>query len=185
MEATQANKFIVGLFDHEEKLMKAVKNIRAAGVEPTDAITPFPVHGLEHALGYKDNRLHTAGFVFGATGLLVGLSLMTWIMAFNYPMNIGGKPYWPMPSFVPITFELTVLFSAVGMFFVYIIRNGLFPGKIPRIFHPRLTDDLFALTFAIDDKDESYVNQVNQLLSDNDVMEVQTKEFSENDEIFE
>ena len=138
------NKYLVGLFDKEDIFLDAIRKIRGAGVKIDDALSPFPVHGIDEALGLKDTSLHKAGFIFGLTGTTVALTLMGWISASNYPIDIGGKPYFALPSFIPITFELTVLFASVGMVFVYLIRNKLFPGNIPRIFHSSITDDKFA-----------------------------------------
>ena len=70
-----SERFMIGLFSHEDNLLGAVRALREKKLEITDALTPFPVHGLEHELGYKDSRLHTAGFIFGLTGLLFALNL--------------------------------------------------------------------------------------------------------------
>lgn len=181
-----SEKYIIGLFDHEDSLVKAVRAFRAAGIEITDALTPFPVHGLEHELGYEDTRLHTAGFMFGVTGLITALVLMFFISTMNYPTNYGGKPYFALPAFIPITFELTILMASVGMVVTYCIRNGLFPGNVPRIFDERITDDRFALTFQVDDsRSLGELNSIKALLRDNGAVEIKGKEFSDADEIFE
>lgn len=180
------NKYIVGLFDHEDKLINAIRTFKKENVEITDTLTPFPVHGLEDELGYQDTRLHTAGFLFGITGTFVALAVMTFIMTTNYPINFGGKPNFALPSFIPITFELTVLFAAVGMVSVYCIRNGLFPGAVPRILDERITDDRFALSFEVDDntsKDE--IKKIVSLLNGAGAVEVSAKEFTDDTEIFE
>jgi predicted flap endonuclease-1-like 5' DNA nuclease len=180
------DKFLIGLFDHEDNLVSAIRAFKKAGIEITDCLTPFPLHGLEHELGYKDTRLHTAGFFFGLTGMTVALTIMTWISTSNYPLNIGGKPHFALPSFIPITFELTVLFAAVGMVIVYCIRNGLYPGNVPRIFDERITDDRFALTFEMDENLSSEkVSEIVAILNEAGAVEVKTKEFEEDGEIFE
>ena len=176
------NKFVVGLYDHEATLLKAIKKIRSNGVEIHDALSPFPVHGIDPLLGLKESRIHTAGFFFGMTGTTVGLSLITFIAKFNYPMIVGGKPYWAIPSYIPVIFEMTVLFAAVGMVITYLIRNKLWPGRVPRIFDKRTTDHLFALTFAIDEKSEADINTIKSLLNDTGAIEVNTKEFHDTDE---
>ena len=181
-----SEKYIIGLFDHEDSLVKAVRAFRTAGIEITDALTPFPVHGLEHELGYEDTRLHTAGFMFGATGLITALVLMFFISTMNYPTNYGGKPFFALPAFIPITFELTILMASVGMVVTYCIRNGLFPGNVPRIYDERITDDRFALTFEVDDsRSLGELNSIKALLRDNGAVEIKGKEFSDADEIFE
>ena len=111
----EPNKFVLGMWDHEEVYLHAIGKIRAKGVKIYDSLTPFAVHGIEPVLGLEETRLHTAGFAFGATGTTLALSFMTWVMTTNYPIDFGGKPNWPVPSFIPITFELTVLFSHVDL----------------------------------------------------------------------
>src|SRR5690349_23473137 len=108
-----AKKFVVGCFGEEAVLFPAVKKVRAAGYKIHDVYTPFPVHGLDHAIGQRETSLHTAGFIYGATGTLTALSCMSWIFTSDWPLNIGGKPHLPLPAFIPIIFETTVLFSAV------------------------------------------------------------------------
>lgn len=145
-------KFVVGCFDDEAVLFPAVKKVRAAGYKIHDVYTPFPVHGLDHALGLRETSLHTAGFIYGITGTTTALSFMSWVFTTDWPMNIGGKPHFPLPAFIPITFELTVLFSAVGMVmtFMYLCQMAPFVKKL--IFHPRQTDDLFVMAIEVTEK---------------------------------
>lgn len=174
----ESNKFIVGLWDHEEVYLHAVEHLRAKGIEIYESLTPFPVHGLEHALGYRDTRLHRAGFIFGATGTTIALTLMSWVMTTNYPINFGGKPNWPLPSFIPITFELTVLCAAWGMVLTYLVRNKLFPGYVPRIFDKRITDDRFALVFDAAKLSATEMDAIKVACKENGAVEVKDKVFS-------
>lgn len=179
------DKYIIGLFDHEDKLVGAIRAFKKNNIEITQTLTPFPVHGLENELGYEGSRLHTAGFLFGLTGMILALFIMTWVSVSNYPINIGGKPFFALPAFIPVTFEITVLFSAVGMVMVYLKRNQLFPGYVPRIFDDRITDDRFALVFEVNDNTtQSDYNAITKILNDFDVTEIKTKEFAENAEMF-
>lgn len=179
--ANQSNNFLLGLWDHEEVFLHAIEHIRHDGVEIHETLTPFPVHGLENALGYRETRLHTAGFLYGITGTIFAFSVMSWIMASNYPTNFGGKPYLPIPSFIPVIFELTVLFAAVGMFLTYCVRNKLFPGYVPRIFDPRTSDDRFALVFDIEGKTDAEVENLKSLLNGQGAVEVKKRIFSDNE----
>jgi hypothetical protein len=104
---------------------------------------------------------------------------MTWVMAFNYPINFGGKPNWPLPSFIPITFELTVLFAAWGMVLTYCVRNKLIPGYVPRIYDVRTTDDRFALVFDIEGKPAAEVEKIKALCSGNGAVEVKNRVFQD------
>lgn len=145
-------KFVVGSFDDEAVLFPAVKKVRAAGYKIHDVYTPFPVHGLDHALGLRETSLHTAGFIYGITGTTTALSFMSWVFTTDWPLNIGGKPHFPLPAFIPITFELTVLFSAVGMVMTFMYLCQMAPFVKKHIFHPRQTDDLFVMAIELTEK---------------------------------
>jgi hypothetical protein len=126
-------------------LFPAVKKVRNAGYKIHDVYTPFPVHGLDHALGIRETSLHTAGFIYGITGTTTALTCMGWIFTRDWPLNIGGKPHFPLPAFIPIIFELTVLMSAVGMFLTFCYLCQIAPFVKKHHFHPRATDDLFVM----------------------------------------
>src|ERR1044072_5476850 len=108
-------KFVVGSFDDEAVLFAEVKKIRRTGYRIYDIYTPFPIHGLDKALGLKDTGLDTAGFIYGITGTATALGFISWVFTSDWPLNIGGKPHFALPACIPIIFETTVLFSAVGM----------------------------------------------------------------------
>jgi hypothetical protein len=145
-------KFVVGSFDDEAVLFPAVKNVRKAGYKIHDVYTPFPIHGLDHAMGLRETSLHTAGFIFAATGTTTALSCISWIFTKDWPLNIGGKPNFALPAWIPITFELTVLFSAVGMVLTFCYLCQLAPGVKKHHFHKRATDDLFVMAIECTDK---------------------------------
>jgi hypothetical protein len=138
-------KFVVGCFEEESKLFSAVKNVRKNGYKIQDVYTPFPIHGLDKAMGLRDTSLHTAGFIYAITGTTTALSFISWVFTKDWPLNIGGKPHFSLPAWIPIMFELTVLFSAVGMVltFCYICQMAPFVKK--HHFHLRATDDLFVM----------------------------------------
>lgn len=145
-------KFVVGCFDEEAVLFPAVKKVRKAGYKIYDVYTPFPVHGLDHAMGLRETSLHTAGFIYGITGTTTALSGITWILAKDWPLNIGGKPHFSLPAWIPITFELTVLFSAIGMVLTFCYLCQIAPFIKKHHFHPRATDDLFVMAIECTDK---------------------------------
>src|SRR3954462_10881007 len=157
-------RYVVGCFDDEEVLFPAVKKVRNAGYKIQDVYTPFPVHGLDHALGIRETSLHTAGFIYGITGTTTALSCMGWVFTHDWPMNIGGKPNFALPAFIPITFELTVLFSAVGMVLTFCYLCQLAPFVRKDHFHPRSTDDLFVM--VIECTDRTNEREATQFLTD-------------------
>ena len=165
-------EILYGLYDDEEVLLKAVKQVRDAHHEIMDVYTPFPVHGLDPLLGLSESRLHIAGFVYGLLGTLTAFLGMTWIFTKDWPIVIGGKPYWSVPAFIPITFELTVLFAAIGMTVTFYVINGLGPGVVNPTIDLRITDDKFCIAF---DKTEIDTVAVESLLKSSGATEIHSK----------
>jgi hypothetical protein len=145
-------KFVVGCFDDEAVLFPAVKNVRKAGYKIHDVYTPFPIHGLDHVMGLRDTSLHTAGFIYGISGTATALGFITWALTTDWPLNFGGKPFFSLPAWIPVTFELTVLFSAVGMVLTFCYLCQLAPFVKKDHFHLRSTDDTFVMAIECTDK---------------------------------
>lgn len=135
---------IAGIFTTEEAILKAAKKIREMGFTKFDAITPYPVHGMEEACGIKRSWIPYVTFVAGVTGLLSGLALTYWTSAVDWPINVGGKPMFSLPAFVPIMFELTILFAALSSVGAMLYACGL-PKVDPPVIHPDLTCHKFAI----------------------------------------
>jgi hypothetical protein len=163
-------KFVVGCFDEENVLFAAVKKVRLAGYKIHDVYTPFPIHGLDHALGLRETSLHTAGFIYGITGTTIALGGMSWVFVSDWPLNIGGKPHFPFPAFIPITFEATVLLSAVGMILTFCYLCQMAPFVKKHHFHPRATDDLFVMVIECTPK--TNVEDLQNFLSNAGAVEV-------------
>ena len=111
-----AEKFIHAVYDDDDKLIDAIKNLNENKIMIEEVFTPFPVHGLDHLLDLKPTRLAIAAFIYGCIGLTFGLLMINYIMIVDWPQNIGGKPSFSLlenlPAFVPVIFELTVFFAA-------------------------------------------------------------------------
>ena len=140
-----SRKFLVGVFKQEESLLKACRRVREEGLSIHDTYTPYAVHGLEEAMGLRRSRLSIVCFLLGLTGLTVALGFQLWATAVNWPINIGGKSHSAVPALIPITFELTILFAAVGTVVALFIRAGLWPGRRAELLDVRATDDRFVL----------------------------------------
>jgi hypothetical protein len=138
---------VYGLYNDEEDLLRAVKLAKNDHLDIYDVYSPFPVHGLDPLLGLEESRLHQAGFIYGALGTMTAFLGMTWIFTKDWPNIFGGKPYWSVPAFIPITFELTVLFAAIGMTVTFYVINGLGPGVVNKHLDDRITDDKFCIAF--------------------------------------
>jgi hypothetical protein len=119
--------FVVGVFDNEEVLLDGIGKVRTNGLKIHDVFSPFPVHGIDDALGLKKSRLPKAAFLFGLTGTSLALTMQIWMLGYDWPMIIGGKNYASLPPFIPVTFELTVLLSALGMVATFMIISDLKP----------------------------------------------------------
>jgi hypothetical protein len=157
---------VIGHFSEADDLVKAGRKIRDMGYKRIDAMTPFPVHGIDDAIGVPASKLGWIVIFFSITGLITALLLQwyegaaginTFLLKFGlsgYPLVIGGKPLFDFSYAIPVTFELTVLFTAFATFIGMFALNGL-----PRFYHPsmnyrsmhRATDDRFLLVIESDD----------------------------------
>ena len=172
----ELNKEITfGLYNDETELMDAIKHANAEHLEIMDVYTPFPVHGLDPLLGLEESRLHVAGFVYGALGTLTAFLAMTWIFTRDWPIIFGGKPYWSVPAFIPITFELTVLFASVGMVMSFYIICGMGPGIENVTLDDRITDDKFCIAFHTNDATTEHRDRLSTFFSNTGAAEVHTK----------
>ena len=142
-------KFAVAAYDDEEVLFPAVKKVRQNGYKIHDIYTPFAVHGLDEAMGLKGTDLHIAGFIYGLCGTSTAVGFISWIYTADWPIIYGGKPHFALPAWIPITFELTVLFAAVGMTLTFCYLNQIMPGVKKHVFHPRQSDDLFVMAIEL------------------------------------
>lgn len=169
--------FIVGVFNDEDVLLDAVAKVRGKGVRIHEVFTPFPVHGLDEALGYRRSRLPIAAFMFGLTGTGLALLMQIWMLGYDWPMIIGGKNFASLPPFIPVTFELTVLLASLGMVGTFMIVNDMKPYKWPRQFDVRSTDDkhVMAIDLALN-KDKSK-QELTSILKDAGAEEVNEKSF--------
>ena len=152
-------KFVVGCFDEEDAVFDAVKKVRKSGYKLHDVYTPLPVHGLDKAMGLRDTSIHTAGFIYGITGTTIALSCISWVFTKDWPLNIGGKPHFALPAWIPIMFEFTVLCAAVGMVLTFCYLCQLAPFVKKHHFHPRATDDKMVMVIEVTPRnDESEIS---------------------------
>ena len=158
-------RYITIIFDDEGPMLQAVHKIQENEQKILDVLTPFPVHGLDKALGMKRTRIPVAGFICGAIGGLTGFFFQAWIFTVDYPLVFGGKPYLSVPSFIPVTFEMTVLFTALGVVSALLIRSGLKPVKKFEPVHDRITDDRFVILVDPAENEESTRNSLKSVLS--------------------
>ena len=166
---------LYGLYDDETELLSAVKQANADHLDIMDVYSPFPVHGLDPLLGLSESRLHIAGFVYGALGTLTAFLFMAWVFTRDWPIIFGGKPYFSAPAFIPITFELTVLFSAIGMVVTFYTVCGLGPGVTNPTLDDRITDDKFCIAFETNGYSNEEISKLKGFFSTTGASEVNTK----------
>ena len=158
-----ASKVIHALYTDDDVLMSAVKTVKAEKHHIEEIYTPFPVHGLDKAMGLAPTRIAIAAFMYGCVGLTVAILMMNFIMIEDWPQNIGGKPSFSyienMPAFVPIMFELTVFFAAHLMVITFYLRSRMWPFKNAENPDPRTTDDHFLMEVELDG-DEDALNKM-------------------------
>lgn len=174
--SSTSEKFLVGIFDDEDILLHGVDGIRDKGVKIHEVYTPFPVHGLDEALGYKRSRLPIAAFLFGLLGTILALTMQIWMLGYDWPMIIGGKNFVSLPPFIPVTFELTVLLSALGMVATFFVVSDMKPYKTPRSYDIRSTDDKHVMAIDLASNKLSK-EDISRILKENGASEVNEKNF--------
>jgi hypothetical protein len=127
-------------FDTPATLLAAAERVRSEGYVHTDAFSPFPIHGLDEAIGFKENKVAPLILAGGITGLLGGIGLQYWTQVIAYPMNIGGRPMASWVAWIPPAFEMTILFAAFAAVFGMLAMNGL-----PQPYHPVFNAPRFKL----------------------------------------
>jgi len=178
-----SKKLVVGVYDDEHSLIVAIKHIRAKKIKINNVYTPYPIHGLDHALGMRRSKLPKFTFWVGATGFtsatLMQVGLHTFTLPFNLmnPINVGGKPWGfaGLPAFVPIMFEIMVLSSALSIVAGFLFRSKLFPSLSCNVVDIRATDDKMILVIDLEDVPMD-AHAVNQLLKETPATEVYEKE---------
>lgn len=151
-----ANK-IYAIYTDDDLLLQAVKQTRAKEYEIAEVYTPFPIHGLDEAMGLKTTRLAITSFLYGLVGLAVAVWMMNYMMIVDWPQNIGGKPSFSfhqnMPAFIPIMFEMTVFFAGHLMVITFYLRSRLWPFKKAENPDLRTTDDHFLMEIDVENND--------------------------------
>jgi hypothetical protein len=148
-----SSKSLHVLFDDDDVLLNAVKQIVKEKIHINEIYTPFPVHGLDKAMKLKPTNISIATFLYGCIGFTVAVLMMNYIMIVDWPQNIGGKPSFSfienMPAFVPIMFEMTVFFAAHLMVITFYLKSKLWPFKKAENPNPSTTDDKFLIDMEL------------------------------------
>lgn len=162
---------LIGVFDDEHKVLEATRKIHENGVGIIDVYSPYPIHGIDDAMGIRRSRLPVVTFVMGFVGFLIAISLQTWVFTSAWPINIGGKPFFSLPAFIPISFELTVLIGGLSTVAALFVRAKLFPGAVPDLPAAGITHDKFVLAIDTSDTTVDY-GKVKGFLKDQGALDV-------------
>lgn len=167
-----ASKVIQAFYDDDDVLLHAVKRVKAEKYHIEEIYCPFPVHGLDKAMGLAPTRIAITSFLYGLLGLAVSIVMMKYIMIDDWPQDIGGKPSFTyienMPAFVPIMFEMTVFFAAHLMVITFYLRSKLWPFKKAENPDLRTTDDHFLMEIEVHDNGK----KLQDLLLDTGAVEI-------------
>lgn len=168
----ESGKVIQAIYNDDDVLMAAVKKVKAERYHIEEIYTPFPVHGLDKAMGLAPTRIAITSFMYGCVGLAVSILMMDYMMISDWPQNIGGKPSFTylenMPAFVPIMFEMTVFFAAHLMVITFYLRSRMWPFKKAENPDPRTTDDHFLMEVAVNGSEDD----LESLLKDTGAIEI-------------
>ena len=168
-------KMLYGLYDDDGALTKAAKKFVSNGLKIKDVYAPFPIHGIEKVIGIKWTQISIAAFIYCMIGCTLATVGMRYFMVVDWPMNIGGKPNFSyiqnFPSFVPITFEFSVLCAAHGMVITYFIRNWTLPFVKARNPHPSTTDDHFCMEIN-PVQNKASEDEIKSMLKDSGAVEI-------------
>ena len=169
----ESNQVIHALYDDDDVLMSAVKAVRKEKHHIEEVFTPFPVHGLDKALGLEETRIAIMSFIYGCIGFSIAVLMINFIMIEDWPQNIGGKPSFSflenMPAFVPVMFEMTVFFAAHLMVITFYLRSRLWPFKKAENPNPLTTDDKFLMEITL----HNNVKELTQLLKKTGAIDIQ------------
>ncbi len=147
-------RVMVGIFGDERRVLETTRAIRQRGLKILDVHAPYAVHGLDQAMGLPPSRLPWICFALGLSGAALKVWFEYWTTAVDWPVNVGGKPWDSLPAFIPITFEVMVLFAGLSTVFAFFLVSRLYPGKKAIIADRGTTNDRFAI--VIEESDASF-----------------------------
>ena len=174
-----SEKVIFATYTDEEVLKDGAKKLVSKGVKINEVFSPFPIHGIDPIIGIKNTRLGLMAFIYGLTGLTLATIGMRYFMVVDWPMNIGGKPNFSylenILSFIPITFEFTVLCAAHGMAITYMLRNKTLPGMPAQNPYPSTTDDRFVIEIRISENSKFSSEDIQTMVKETGIEALEEK----------
>jgi hypothetical protein len=168
---------ILGIFDDEVVLLKAVDKLQENGIVVADVMSPFPIHGIFERLNLK-TRMPLATFIYGVFGTLAVFAFLYWTSVVSYPLKFGGKPLNTL-SFIIIMFVLTIFIGTFFTFMTYFFREKMYPGKEVTLPVPETTNDKFVIVISkTDEMTEEDVEKVNKLMKESGASEIKESDIN-------
>ncbi|MCL4523187.1 MAG: DUF3341 domain-containing protein [Acidobacteria bacterium] len=169
-----SRRLLLGVFDNEHDILGATQAARESGYKIVDVYAPYAVHGLDHAMGLASSHLPRVCFALGLSGAAFKVWFEYWTTATDWPINVGGKPFNSLPAFVPVTFEVMVLFAGVSTVIAFLYVCGLFPGKKANIVRHDVSDHRFVL--VLEQSDAAFdIPRVKRLLESFHVAQIEER----------
>jgi hypothetical protein len=173
-----SGRTLLGFFERESDILGATRAMRKAGFRIADVYTPYAVHGMDKAMGLAPSKLPWVCFLLGLLGAALKVWFEFWTTAQDWPINVGGKPWNSLPAFVPVTFEVMVLFAGLSTVVAFLFVSRLYPGKKAVLADRAVTDHHFVL--VIEESDAAFDSvKVHQLLNQYNVIRVDERVESE------
>lgn len=168
---SKTDKGVAAIFDDEHALLRAAQKAYDSGYRKYETLSPFPIHGMDDAMGLKRSPVPWFTFIFGTIGCAFGVWVQWWMSAVSWPINVGGKPMFSLPAFIPIIFELTILFGALSSVAGMLWLCGL-PKVDPPIIHPDITSHKFCLFIPVNDHgyDEAKAKEMMKSLGASEIL---------------
>ncbi len=165
---------LLGVYDNPDATYDVTKSLVEKGYDVHDVYTPFAVHNLDRVMKVKRTRLSTAAFCFAMLGIASALTLMIYASYVDWQIIIGGKPFLHIPTYIPITFELGILFTAFGMVGCFFVVNHMFWGRNTDIMDLRVTDDRFVIAVNIHES-KTDISELSNILVQGGALEVRER----------
>ena len=170
-----SSSHLIGVFDEEWGLVKAVEEIRGKDLPIEEVYTPYPIHEVIHAMGTR-SKLQIFAYFYGLFGALAVLAFLYWTSVIDWPINYGGKPFNSFPSFIIITIVLTIFIVTISSLATFSGRAKLWPGKQHKIYDPRATDDKFVIVVNKEKADPGKLGIIQGILKENGAVEIREEE---------
>ena len=168
-------RVLIGIFDNEDAILDVTDAARRRGLKIVDVFAPYAVHGLDKAMGLERSKLPWVCFLLGLSGAGFKVWFEYWTTATDWPLNVGGKPWNSLPAFVPITFEVMVLFAGISTVLAFFGMSRLWPGRKPALLDLRVTNDRFAL--VLEENDAAFdVDEIAGFLREHNALRVEERE---------